>query len=1507
VDNARLPRRCPGLSLGKIRVSPSFRTAVLAASVVVACGLAAFVPVTAAPAAGPRAARAATPRPLPPPTDRFIVAFKPDAPERRDATARQRLLDAIGRRLGVRVEHGRTLASGAELVRTGRKLDAHAAKKLVLELRRDPRVAYVEPDRLHRPLFSPDDPLFPQQTYLMKAPGGIGLDLAWNRGQGAGVVVAVLDSGITAHPDLDGNVLTGGYDFISDPVVANDGNGRDADPADSGDWTTGEFCPGFQTSAASTWHGTAVAGVIAAVTDNATGVAGAAPAAKILPVRVLGKCGGYTSDVADAIVWAAGGAVGGVPANTHPAEVINLSLGSEGACGATLQAAVNAANAAGALVVAASGDGMFTNADNLAPGNCTGVVSVGSTATYARYQDSAFGTTPDVLAPTTGPLPFSGGYATIQVPTNTGTTTPAEPTYGVGHGTSISAALVSGTLAVMQGIRPQTPAAAAALLRATAMDEVRYPGCPVENCAKGLIDADAATLALRTPTLVFGGFQDKNEGAAGTQTPVDFVVRLTAPVTTPVTFTARTIDGTAIGGTDFVALPPTTYTIAPGQTSKTVTVLLQGDDVPEVRWKSFEVRIENAVGAALVTYPAFVQLKDDDGDPDNWLDPTRTDVYVYDGWPEDAVGYQFFFEPPAGATDVTVKLTEAFDGDPDLYVRKGALPTPTEHDCAAEGPELDETCALGSVSGLHYIKVVLNGAYQTRVEVSWHQPTQLSIDDVQVEEGHSGTKYLTFKVVRTPVSQSAVTFSAAVAAGTATAGTDFILPAFAPTQTLYPEQASRDFKVQIVGDTTLEPNETLSLALSNVVGATVVGGQAVGTILNDEGPTLSVEDVGIVEGNAGTKSATVDVVLSQPAASPVTFSLATANGTATAGSDYTATTWTAQTIAAGQVRKSLTFPVLGDTAIEYDESVRVALSSASVSILRGAATVMLTNDDGPVLGIGDVTIGEGNGGTKVATFTVQLSTPSLHPVGYTVRTVAGTATANGDFGQQTVTGVIPAGMLAQTFQVAIYGDTAVEANETFQVVMSDPVNATLGDAVAVGTITNDDDGGVPTLSIADVAITEGNSGTKGLRFTMRLSHAALGPVTYTVGTANGTALAGSDYVARSAGGQVIPAGSLTNVFDIVLNGDTTPEASETFLLNLSGVTGATVVDAQAVGTITNDDGPALSIGDVAITEGNSGTKGLRFTVSLAQASASPVTYAIATADGTALAGTDYVARSATSQVIPAGALAKTFDVVLNGDTAIEPTETFKVNVTGVVGAVVADAQAIGTITNDDGPSVSIGDVAILEGNSGTHVLRYTVSLSQASASPVTYTVATANGTALAGSDYVARSLANQSIPAGMLSKVFDVTINGDATIEPSETVQANLTNVVGGVVTDAQAIGTITNDDGPTLSVADVATVEGASGTRVLRFTVSLSQAAAGTVTFNIATANGTALAGSDYVARSLANQAIAAGGLTRVFDVTINGDTAVEANETFLVNLTASTGASILDGQATGTITNDD
>ena len=407
--------------------------------------------------------------------------------------------------------------------------------------------------------------------------------------------------------------------------------------------------------------------------------------------------------------------------------------------------------------------------------------------------------------------------------------------------------------------------------------------------------------------------------------------------------------------------------------------------------------------------------------------------------------------------------------------------------------------------------------------------------------------------------------------------------------------------------------------------------------------------------------------------------------------------------------------------------------------------------------------------------------------------------------------------------------------------------------------------------------------------------------------------------AAPAGGAVVSLASASSAFSVPAS-VTVPQgaSSATFAISTvapattaTGTLSATYAGVTRTTTVTVNPPtqalPTLSIADVAVSEGNSGTRLLTFTVKLSKASTSSVRYNIGTATSTAAAGSDYVGRSLTGETIAPGATSRTFAVTINGDNAREANETFMVNLSAPVGATIADGQAVGTIVNDDGPTLSIGNVLIAEGNSGTRLATFTVSLSQPSTSNVTYTIATANGSAAAGSDYVARTLTGQSIPAGQTSKTFAVTLNGDSARENNESYFVRLSAVTGATVATSQATGVILNDDGPTLSIGDVSVTEGNSGTKLATFTVRLSQATTSTVSYSIATTNGTATAGSDYVARSLSGQTLAAGQTSRTFTVTINGDTTRENNETFWVGLSAPVGATVLDSQARGLISNDD
>lgn len=332
--------------------------------------------------------------------------------------------------------------------------------------------------------------------------------------------------------------------------------------------------------------------------------------------------------------------------------------------------------------------------------------------------------------------------------------------------------------------------------------------------------------------------------------------------------------------------------------------------------------------------------------------------------------------------------------------------------------------------------------------------------------------------------------------------------------------------------------------------------------------------------------------------------------------------------------------------------------------------------------------------------------------------------------------------------------------------------------------------------------------------------------------------------------------------------------------------------------------PGISISDDSVLERNAGsTTAAVFTVTLSEASVQLVTVAFTTADGTATAPADYTPAAGVLTFLP-GQKVKSVSVTVNGDNLDEDDETFAVNLSLPVNATIADAQGVGTILdNDNPPVVSIGNASVPEGNAGTADAVFAVTLSAASGKAVTVDFATAPGTATAGTDYVTASDA-VLIPAGQVAGTAVVTVNGDVVDEPDETFFVNLSNPGNATIGDGQGLGTILDDDpGPTISIDDVTVAEGNAGTVNATFTVSLSEASARTVTVQAATADGTATAPSDY-AEASGTVVFGPGETARPFTVVVNGDTGDEPDETFAVNLSGATNATILDGEGTGTPT---
>jgi serine protease len=426
----------------------------------------------------------------------------------------------------------RAMSGGADVLRLPRALPIEEVEAVAAVLAALPGVEYAVPDQRVFPMLEPNDPSFSAQWNLqpVRTAGrvnyGIDASAAWDITTGDAVTVAVVDTGILfGHLDLagkaweqDGHDFGVGYDFVGpdgpgDYFTANDGDGRDPDASDPGDWVSAEEAAARNCPAGpSSWHGTHVAGIIGATTDNGLGVAGVSWGAMILPVRVLGKCGGYDSDVVDGIRWAAGLAVPGVPANPQPARIINLSLGrrqSEG-CGAFWQSAIDDVTNAGALVITAAGNsGDNLNLVRWLPSSCLNTLAVAATARDgSRPPYSNFGRVVGISAPG-----GSGGDGILST-LDGGDADPLQDSHiGAKIGTSMSAAHVAGVAALILSADPSLHWKDVAYILTT--NVTPFPSgssCDTQGgCGSGILNAGLAVAAVAE----FEGRPPERSGGGG--------------------------------------------------------------------------------------------------------------------------------------------------------------------------------------------------------------------------------------------------------------------------------------------------------------------------------------------------------------------------------------------------------------------------------------------------------------------------------------------------------------------------------------------------------------------------------------------------------------------------------------------------------------------------------------------------------------------------------------------------------------------------------------------------------------------------------------------------------------------------------------------------------------------------------------------------------------------------------------------------------------------------------
>ncbi len=1051
-----------------------------------------------------------------------------------------------------------------------------------------------------------------------------------------------------------------------------------------------------------------------------------------------------------------------------------------------------------------------------------------------------------------------------------------------------------------------------------------------------------ATITGNAATLITPADATAKEGA-----PLRFTLTRAGDTTAVSSLTWTTTADTtadakqATAGADYTAVSAAqTVTFAAAETEKTITVATVADNLVEGS-ETLRVNLADVSGATLAnTYAigtitegttgyAIANASASEGDsltftvtrsgdiaaPStvNWTtgdDPTKDAQQATADTDYTAVDTAQTLTFTANAATGTITVTSIEDSldEPDETFRVtlaspssgGTLLTAT-----ATGTIKDEDAASATVS-------VANAAAVTEG------------DDPET------TTDMTFRVTLSTTSGQTVTVPFTLG-GSAKEDDDYTAPD-SLTVTLAPGDTSADIIVPIKGDLLDEDNEIVTVTLAQptnaALSATEGATEATGTITdNDAAPnaiTLTVDADTAAAGpqtavteNGGAKTVRVTATITSATRfdtrEDLTVTVGKSTDTATEGpaegADYAAVADLTLTLAAGASSGFVDFTLTptNDNIDEDNESITIDGALAGVTFQ--AATVTITDNDSATLSVDDAEAAEGAN----ATFTVTLSTPAARDVTVTATTATesdDTATANTDYTAKSQKLTIGAGDNSADFEVAILTDSLNELAETFTVTLSAPTGATLADATATGTIT----GNAATLiTVADATAAEGAP----LIFTLTRAGDTTGASALTYTTVADTtadakqATAGADYTAVGAAQTLsFAAGDTEKTLRVATAADALVEGAETLRLALADVSGATLANTYAIGTITEGT-TGYAIANASASEGDS----LTFTVTRSGAVAGASTVTWTTGDDPAkgakqaTAGGDYTAVSAARTLsFAADDTSKTLTVATTEDTLDEPAETFVVTLASPsAGGALLTATAIGTITDDDAATsvLSIDTPTVTEGDNGTTTLAFTVMLSPASGRVVTMAYADSrSGTAASGIDYTALTAGTLTFNPGDTSKTIDVTVTGDTVDEPDETVVLRLSSATNAAFSSGQTTiagtGSIEDDDPPTLSIGDATAAEGELAT----FSLRLSSAHDANVTVTATTADGTARSPSDYT-HTTRTLTISAGDLGATFAVPTASDTLVEGDETFTVTLSDAS-VPVSDNTGEGKITDE-
>ena len=1036
------------------------------------------------------------------------------------------------------------------------------------------------------------------------------------------------------------------------------------------------------------------------------------------------------------------------------------------------------------------------------------------------------------------------------------------------------------------------------------------------------IDVGEVTVTIsdnEMPALSIGN-ASATEGAGSIEFPV--TLSLTSEV--QITVDYATSAGTATGSDDFTAADGT-LTFAPGARSRTISVSLL-DDAADEDDETFTVTLSDPAAAGTgsstpTLSPASAQgtIVDDDGAPQ---------LSIADAGAAESAGEIHFAVSldPASNREVSASWSTA----------DGTATAGSDYTAVSSGTL---TIAAESTSATLTVTVAqdTDDEPSETFTVTLDNPVNGELADASatgtIEDDDSSV--VTITAVSTPVTEGnpavfelsrviADDMDLAVTLG-GSKDDDFVTASLPNSATIPSGQSSTTVSIATVDDGVTEDHGSVMVTIGSGNGYTPGTPASATVAIQDDDAAFTLAIAGGDTVSEAVVSRTFTVTLSPPSVGrtpidSITVRWATADGSATAGADYTADSGTLS-FAAGASGAALTQQftvVINDDGVhEADEQFTVTLSNATgtgatIGTDTGTATVTIEDNDVPELSIAAASANE-NGGTIGFPVTLSPQSEVLITVGYATSVEAGDTVPAGsgsDFTAANGTLTFMAGTTSRTISVSLMDDTADEDNETFTVTLSGPTAAGTGSSMptlaspgwAQGTIVDDD--GLPLLSIAAASVGEGDG---SIHFEVSLDPASAKDVSASWSTADVTAEAGSDYGEETGGTLTIAGGATSTTATVAVRQDDVDEPPETFTVTLSGpVNGELSANDSATGTIEDDDLSTVSITAVStsVTEGNPAefavSRGIEDDVDLAVTLSSSET------------GGFITAALPTSATIPSGASSTTVSIATDDNEDDDDDGSVTVEIQADDGYAIGTASATVAIQDDDvAYRLEIAGGGTVDEGAGSATL--SVTLSETSPTePITVQWATADGTATSPADYTAAEGALTFATAATgsaLTQQLTVAIEDDNLNENDEAFTVTLSNAggMGAIIATGSATVTITDNEAtPVLSIADATAAE---DRRMIRFPVTLNPGSGAEVTVDYATTDGTAAAGSDFTAVTGGTLTFAPGATARMISISLIDDEEDEADETFTVTLSnASANAELAsDPAALGTIVNDD